>query len=65
MHKAKKGESSGGDVFNDVPACGSMSLNSITWKQIKSAALTNANLVAQELKAKMALPGTQPKKSEW
>lgn len=65
MHKAKKGVSSGGDVFNEVPACGSMSLNSIAWKQIKSAALTDANLVAQELKAKMAQPGEQPKKSDW
>jgi hypothetical protein len=64
-HKSKKGVSSGGDVFNDVPECGSMNLNSITWKQIKSAALADANIVAQELKAKMQEPANQPKKSEW
>src|ERR1700741_5538182 len=65
MHKAKKGESSGGDVFNDIPACGSMNLNSVTWKQIRSIALADANVVVQELKAKMTEAGTQPKKGEW
>lgn len=64
-HKAKKGVSSGGDVYNEVPACGSMNLNSITWKQIRSAALANANVVAQELKAKMTEPGEKPKKNDW
>jgi len=64
-HKAKRGKSSGGDVFNEVPACGSMNLNSVIWKQIKSAGLTNAKIVADDLKAKMAKPVPTSGKGDW
>lgn len=64
-HKAKRGTSSGGDVFNEVPACGSMNLNSVIWKQIKSAGLANAKVVAEDLKAKMAKPVPTTGKSDW
>lgn len=64
-HKAKRGVCSGGDVFNEVPACGSMNLNSVIWKQIKSAGLSNAKIVAEDLKAKMAQPVPTASKSDW
>lgn len=64
-HTATRGVCSGGDVFNDVPACGSMNLNSGTWKQIKSAALAQAKLVADDLKATMAKPVSEAKKDDW
>lgn len=64
-HKAKRGVCSGGDVFNEVPACGSMNLNSVIWKQIKSAGLANAKVVAEDLKVKMAKPVPSSGKSEW
>jgi len=64
-HKAKRGVCSGGDVFNEVPACGSMNLNSVIWKQIKSAGLANAKVVAEDLKAKMAKPVPASGKSDW
>ena len=64
-HKAKRGTCSGGDVYNEVPACGSMNLNSVIWKQIKSAGLSNAKLVAEDLKAKMAQPVPATGKSDW
>ncbi|MCD6066664.1 MAG: hypothetical protein K0S33_1490 [Bacteroidetes bacterium] len=64
-HKAKRGVSSGGDVFNDVPACGSMNLNSVIWKQIRSAALTQGKLLADDLKVKMGVPVVEKGKDEW
>lgn len=64
-HKAKRGVSSGGDVFADVPACGSMNLNAIMWKQLRSAALTAGKMVADDLKAFMAKPVTAESGDEW
>lgn len=64
-HKAKRGISSGGDVFSDVPSCGSMNLNAIMWKQIRSAALTAGKIVADDLKAVMAKAVTEDKGDEW
>jgi hypothetical protein len=64
-HVSKRGKCSGGDVFNEVPTCGSMNLNSVIWKQIKSAGLSSAKIVAEDLKAKMAKPVPTVGKSDW
>lgn len=64
-HKAKKEGMSGGDVFNPVPACGSFKITELTWKQIKSAALANAKLVADELKTSMKKTSGGTKKDDW
>jgi hypothetical protein len=65
MHKAKKEGMSGGDVYNPVPACGSMKITELIWKQIKSAALANAKLVSDELKANMKKTVAGTKKDDW
>jgi hypothetical protein len=64
-HKAKRGVSSGGDVFADVAACGSINLDPALWKQIRSAALNDGKLLAEELKAKMAVPVHEKGKDDW
>jgi len=65
-HKATVAETSGGDIYLAVPECGSMKLTDLSWKHIKSAALTDAKMVADDLKAKMAIPsGDAPKKDDW
>lgn len=65
-HKASVANASGGDIYATVPECGSMSLTDLSWKHIKAAALIDAKLIADELKAKMAQPsGEAPKKDDW
>lgn len=64
-HKADKPGMSGGDIYLQVPECGSMKINEQTWKHIKSAAFTDVGIVQDELKAKMKEDGDQPKKDDW
>lgn len=66
-HESKKQGYSGGDVFSTVPECGSMKISELTWKQIKSAALANAKIVAEDLKLKMQQDSDShsAKKDEW
>ena len=64
-HKAKRGVSTGGDVFEKVSACGSMKLDDIVWKQIKSVALENAKTVANDIKSIMAKPFNAENKDDW
>jgi hypothetical protein len=63
-HKANKPGMSGGDIYLQVPECGSMKINEQTWKHIKSAAFTDIAIVQDELKAKMKEDGDK-KKDEW
>lgn len=63
-HKANKQGMSGGDVYAIVPECGSMNMNDRTWKHIKSAAIANAQIVVEDLKAKMK-EEVQSEKDEW
>ena len=65
-HKASAVGVSGGDVYAPVPECGSLKLTDLSWKHIKSAALIDAQLIADELKARMARPsGDSIQKDEW
>ncbi|MDP2387078.1 MAG: hypothetical protein Q8M29_11950 [Bacteroidota bacterium] len=64
-HKATRGVASGGDIFNETPACGSLSLNHVMWNQIRGAAKMHAGTVAEDLKAKMKNPVSTESKSEW
>jgi len=65
-HKATDATSNGGDIFGQVAECGSMKINDLTWKKIKSAAFTDAKMVADDLKSKMERPsGEAPKKNDW
>jgi hypothetical protein len=64
-HKADKPGMSGGDIYLQVPECGSMKITDQTWKHIKSAAYTDIAIVQDELKAKMKEDGDAKKKDEW
>jgi hypothetical protein len=65
-HKATIADLSGGDIYANIPACGSMKLSDISWKHIKAAAYADAKMVADDLKAKMDKPsGEAPKKDDW
>lgn len=52
-HVANKQGLSGGDIYLEVPACGSMSLGDRTWKKIKAEAFANAQIIVDDIKATM------------
>ncbi|MES2131263.1 MAG: hypothetical protein V4506_02880, partial [Bacteroidota bacterium] len=52
-HVAKNPEFTGGDVYQEVPKCGSMKLPTDLWKRLRSESLKNATQVATDLKAFM------------
>lgn len=65
-HNAKNGEYSGGDVYNEVPTCGSMKLPFDLWKKIKSEALKHSSEIVNDMKESMKIPSTTPVDSdEW
>lgn len=65
-HNAKNAEFSGGDVYNEVPACGSMKLPTELWKKIKSEAIKQSGVVVNDLKEAMKISSTTPVNSdEW
>lgn len=63
-HVASRQGMSGGDIFLQVPECGSMKITDQTWKQIRSAARGNIQVVVDELKEKMK-HDSDKKKDEW
>lgn len=65
-HNAKNVDFTGGDIYNEVPACGSMKLPSDLWKRIKSEAIKQSGVVINELKEAMKISSTTPVNSdEW
>ena len=64
-HKAKRGVSTGGNIYEVIPACGSMKLDDIVWKQIKSVALENAKIVANDIKSNMSKSPKTENKDDW
>jgi hypothetical protein len=63
-HQATRQGMSGGDIYAVVPECGSMSLNDRTWKRIKAEAFADAQMVIDDLKAKMK-EEVKSEKDEW
>lgn len=65
-HNAKNPEYTGGDVYNEVPKCGSMKLPPDFWKRIRSEAFKQSAIVIAELKEAMLVPSSTPVNSdEW
>lgn len=64
IHKANKPGMDCGDVYGKIPACGSMKVNDLTWKHVKSAAFNSAKLLVADLKAKMKI-SSEEAKDEW
>lgn len=67
VHTAKNGELSGGDVYSEVPKCGSMKMPPELWKKIKSEGMKEAGIVASDLKEAMKVSSDTPvgDKDEW
>lgn len=63
-HVAKNAEFSGGDIYGDVPKCGSMKLPPQVWKQMRSQALKHAAFLASDLKEAMKLSSDRPANGE-
>lgn len=55
-HIAKNPEFTGGDVYSEVPKCGTMTMPSEIWKKLKSEAFKSAALVADDIKVAMKIP---------
>ena len=65
-HNAKIADYTGGDIYNEVPKCGSMKMPPDIWKRIRSEALKQATLVANDVKEGMKIPSNTPVNSdEW
>ncbi len=65
-HNAKNADFTGGDVYSEVPKCGSMKLPSDMWKRIKSEAFKQSAVLAADLKEAMKISSTTPVNSdEW
>lgn len=65
-HTAKNSEFTGGDVYSEVPSCGSMKISTPMWKQMKSEALKDATVLISDLKEGMKMPSdVNPEKDEW
>lgn len=63
-HVATKQGMSGGDIYLQIPECGSMKINDQTWKHIKAAAFADIQVIVDDLKSKMKEDGDK-KKDEW
>ena len=63
-HNAKNGDYSGGDVYNEVPACGSMKLPSDLWKRIRSEAIKHSSVIINDLKEAMKISSSTPVDSD-
>ena len=64
-HKANKAGMSGGDIYAKIPECGSMNISDKTWKQIRSEAFGNAQIVIDDLKTMMNRDVVDSKKDDW
>jgi hypothetical protein len=65
-HNAKNAEYSGGDIYSEVPKCGSMKLPNEMWKHMRSEALKDSGILASDLKAAMKKSSSEPQdKDEW
>jgi hypothetical protein len=65
-HNAKNAEYSGGDIYSEVPKCGSMKLPGEMWKHMRSEALKDSGILASDLKAAMQKSSSEPQdKDEW
>ena len=65
-HNAKNSYFTGGDVFSEIPKCGSMTIPSALWNRIKSEALKQSGVLANELKEAMQISSSTPVNSdEW
>lgn len=59
-HNAKNAENTGGDVYSEVPKCGSMKLPPELWKRIRSEAFKQSGIIANDIKEAMKISSSTP-----
>ena len=65
-HVAANGDYSGGDLYSEIPKCGSMKLSNGMWKQMRSEGIKQSMVIAEELKEAMKIPSNKTvDKDEW
>jgi hypothetical protein len=65
-HNAKNGDYTGGDIYGEVPKCGSMKLPPDMWKRLRSEAFKQSAILANDVKEAMKISSTTPVNSdEW
>lgn len=65
-HNSKNPDYRGGDVYNEVPECGSMKMPPDIWKRIRSEAFKQSAVLASDLKEAMKKSSSTPLNSdEW
>lgn len=65
-HISKNAAFSGGDIYQEVPQCGSMKMSNELWKRVKSEALKDANTLVNDLKDSMQQSSEVPMNpDEW
>ena len=65
-HNAKNIDYRGGDVYSEVPECGSMKLPPEIWKRIRGEAFKQSAVLASDLKEAMKISSSTPVNSdEW
>ncbi len=65
-HNAKIADYTGGDIYSEVPKCGSMHLPPDMWKRIRSEAFKQSAMLANDVKEAMKIPSNTPVNSdEW
>lgn len=66
MHVAKNPDFSGGDVYSEVPKCGSMKLPSEMWKRMRGESLKYLTIVSNDIKEFMIKSATEASNAdEW
>lgn len=65
-HTSKNSAFTGGDIYQEVPQCGSMKMSNELWKRIKSEALKDTNILVNDLKDSMQQSSEVPMNpDEW
>jgi hypothetical protein len=64
-HISKSGTTSGGNIDNEVPECGSNYMHDIVWKKLKGEALRDAAQVVVDLKEGMSKSASDSKSEDW
>ena len=65
-HNAKNADYTGGDVYSEVPKCGSMKLPPELWKRIRSEAFKQCGIITNDIKEAMLISSSKPVNAdEW
>jgi len=63
-HNARNLQYSGGEVYNEIPNCGSFVLPTDLWKRIKGEAYKQSALLINDLKEAMKIPSSKSNKGD-